>query len=367
MKTSDLLLSLVIIIIFVLLYLFNILGVSIQKGKDLWPINRCNPAYMANASSYGYDPVVNFNNCVQNIQATSMSELLLPINYNIKTLNAAGNEINNSVIDTKKFVNRFRNDISNIVKTIMSVFLNLTINIEQSNINIKDVLSKLIATLTTMTYYSKGSQTTIKSAQNKYNNDVSQLQDTFDKIKVQVQKNETKTKNNESKARLISQAQTMTKEEIISQAQTLPATCAVPPPLCFHPDTFIKTSDSQIVKIKDLKLTDRLKNGQRIYAIMNLNNLDNSNNYIEDLYLLQSGEEREPIFVSGSHLIFDKSITDYIHVKNHPESVKTSNNSDYLVCLITSDHTIPLGNYIFHDWEDNNGSPSKNGISNQST
>ena len=359
MKTSDLLLSLVIIIIFVLLYLFNILGVSIQNIKLMWPLHRCKPIFMQMAGLFGYDPVVNFNNCVQNIQATSMSELLLPINYNIKTLNSAGNELNNSVIDTKKFVNRFRNDISNIVKTIMSVFLNLTISIEQSNINIKDVLSKLIATLTALTYYSEGSQTTIKSAQNKYKNDVSQLQDTFDKIQTQVQ-------NNESKARLISQAQTMTKEEIISQAQTLPATCAVPP-LCFHPDTLIKTFDSQIVKIKDLELTDRLKNGQRIYAIMNLNNLDNSNNYIEDLYLLQSGEEREPIFVSGSHLIFDKSIVDYIHVKNHPESVRSSYNSDYLVCLITSDHTIPLGNYIFHDWEDNNGSPSKNGILNQST
>ena len=49
----------------------------------------------------------------------------------------------------------------------------------------------------------------------------------------------------------------------------------------------------------------------------------------------------------------------YIHVKDHPKSVKSSTNSQMFICLITSDHTIPLGNYIFHDWEDNNGSPSK--------
>jgi len=30
-----------------------------------------------------------------------------------------------------------------------------------------------------------------------------------------------------------------------------------------------------------------------------------------------------------------------------------------LVCLITSNHTIPIGTNIFHDWEDNQGSPSK--------
>ena len=320
METSDLLLSLIIIIIFVLLYLYNILGINIIKEKDLWSLYRCNPAYMSKARKYGYDPVDNFNNCVQNIQLSSMSEILLPVNSNINTLINAGSEINNSVTDTKKFINRFRNDISFIVKSIMNIILRLTQDIDMSNKNIIDILNQLNELITNE-----------NSALQANNNNKEQFQ-TLNKSKTNSQ---TKSKTN-------------------SQNNTLA------PPLCFHPDTYIKTFDSQIVKIKDLKLTDRLKNGQRIYAIMNLNNLDNSNNYIEDLYLLQSGEEHEPIFVSGSHLIFDKSITDYIHVKNHPESVESSYNSDYLVCLITSDHTIPLGNYIFHDWEDNNGSPSKN-------
>ena len=30
-----------------------------------------------------------------------------------------------------------------------------------------------------------------------------------------------------------------------------------------------------------------------------------------------------------------------------------------LACLITEQHTIPIGDYLFHDWEDNNGSASK--------
>ena len=34
--------------------------------------------------------------------------------------------------------------------------------------------------------------------------------------------------------------------------------------------------------------------------------------------------------------------------------------SRYYRVLITSDHSIPIGEWIFHDWEDNNGSPSKN-------
>ena len=38
----------------------------------------------------------------------------------------------------------------------------------------------------------------------------------------------------------------------------------------------------------------------------------------------------------------------------------TDTKHETLCCLITSDHTIPIGKHIFHDWEDNNGSPAKN-------
>ena len=57
--------------------------------------------------------------------------------------------------------------------------------------------------------------------------------------------------------------------------------------------------------------------------------------------------------VTGSHLIFDQYTNNFISVKDHIDSVEVSVQLSKLICLITSDHTIPLGNYIFHDWEDN--------------
>ena len=438
MNTSDLLLSLVIIIIFVLLYLYNILGVTIEKIKRLWPLYRCNPVIMPLAGFFGHNPTTNFNNCAQNIQKIYMSELLLPINYNINTISKAGNEINTSVLDTKSFINRFRNDISNIVKNIMSVFLNLTIDVETSNIKIKDVLSRLSATLTTLTYYSEGTLPTINSA--KISNDrelkaslarersyaqaqaqaqaEAQAQALADSearaigiasesenrlsaknkqmLEIQADSEARITALNKSQSEAIALEQQKARDEALaaknqrdidearmqenynkqlqdiinwykdrtksadknlqtSQIQSASANDAC----CFHPNTIVKTFNNKLFKIKDLKLSDRLKNGQKICAIMQINNLDNSNNFIEDLYLLKDGEQSMPILVSGSHLIFDESSMNYIHVKDHPKSVKSSTNSQMFICLITSDHTIPLGNYIFHDWEDNNGSPSK--------
>ena len=46
-------------------------------------------------------------------------------------------------------------------------------------------------------------------------------------------------------------------------------------------------------------------------------------------------------------------------VEDSSFSELTDIKCEKLTCLITSNHTIPIGGRIFHDWEDNNGSPSK--------
>ena len=111
--------------------------------------------------------------------------------------------------------------------------------------------------------------------------------------------------------------------------------------------------------MKDLNLGDILKNGSIVQAKMFISN-KSDNKYIDDLYEILYGEDNSKILVSGSHLLFDKEINQFIQVKNYKNSIPCNYNLDNLFCLITSDHTIPLGDYIFHDWEDNNGSISKN-------
>jgi hypothetical protein len=49
----------------------------------------------------------------------------------------------------------------------------------------------------------------------------------------------------------------------------------------------------------------------------------------------------------------------FIHVEDLPSAAASEENCAVLSCLITSDHTIPIGGWIFHDWEDSNGSAPK--------
>ena len=298
MKTSDLLLTLIIILIFMVLYSINILGIGIKNIKDNWPLYRCNPMVIPFANFFDHDVGQNFAFCIQNMQQSFMGELLKPINYNNTVISGIGSDITGSVQAVRAMFNKIRNFVTSIVQKIMAVFLNLLIAIQRLTINIKDLFAKLVGILASLLYILSGAFLTINSV---WRGPAGQI------------------------VRAI----------------------------CFHPDTLVKKENDKLIKIKNLHLGDVLKNGQIIHGTMQLHNLDAKNNYIEKLYSLPHGENNKPILVSGSHLIFDKSINNFVFVKDFPDSVESSINSDDLVCLITSDHTIPLGNYIFHDWEDN--------------
>ena len=80
---------------------------------------------------------------------------------------------------------------------------------------------------------------------------------------------------------------------------------------------------------------------------------------MEKLYEIPNGENNQKILVSGSHLIFDKKISNFVKTINFNNATLSEISSKKLICLITTDHTIPIGDKIFHDWEDNQGSKSK--------
>jgi hypothetical protein len=308
MKTSDLTITIFIIIVFIILYVFNILTVGINKIKEDWALYRCNPAVMPFASVFGQDTSANFTYCIQNMQSNYMSYLMQPLQYNLSVIGNIGANLTNSLNDVRAFFNNIRNFITDIVKSIFSVFLNILIEFQRLTINIKDLFNKLIGIMVTLMYTLDGSMMTMNSA------------------------------------------------------------WAGPPgqvtrALCFHPETKLRLKDNSLVSMKDIPLNSVLKNGTIVNAVMHISNLDENGKCIEALYKVTGGgEESEDILVSGSHLVYDPTIKRFVHVENLLNVERTELMCDTFTCLITSNHIIPIGKWIFHDWEDNNGSASKSNL-----
>jgi hypothetical protein len=311
MKTSDLSITIFIIIVFIILYIFNILSVGINKIKEDWPVYRCNPAVMPFASIFEQDTISNFTYCIQTMQGNYMSYLMQPLQYNLSIISNIGKSLTTALNNVRAFFNNIRNFITDIVKSIFAVFLSILIEFQRLTMNIKDLFNKLIGIMVTLMYTLNGSVMTMNSA---WSGPPGQL----------------------------------------TRA------------LCFHPDTKLRLKDNTLVCMKDVPLNAVLKNGTIVNALMHISNLDETGKPIEALYKLKGGEiggEKsncvEDILVSGSHLVYVPSTKAFDHVENLLEAEKTDILCEKFTCLITLNHTIPIGKWIFHDWEDNNGSKSK--------
>ncbi len=298
MSGQDIFQSIIIIIIFISIFAINLLGIGIENIKKQWPLYRCNPMIMPFASFFNEDTTKNFTYCIQNLQSTFMSNLLSPIHTNIATIGDSVANASGALGAIRGVIDKIRTFFTQIIQQVMAVFLNLLIAIQKMLIAIKDVFSKGVAVITIIMYLVQGSSKTMQSAWNGLPGELVRA-------------------------------------------------------LCFHPDTLVKLSNKKLIKMSEICPGDKLKNGHVVCATMKINNFQN-NEYIEKLYLF-NGEKikniHSKILVTGSHLVFYNN--KFIPVKDHPDAILYDENTENLVCLVTSDHTIPLGNYIFHDWEDN--------------
>lgn len=305
MKSSDLTLTIIIILIFIVLYVFNIISVGIKTIEDNWPMYRCNPVVMPFASYFGQNPMDNFTYCIQNMQTNYMDYLLQPINYNFSLIGNIGNIITDAINDVRGFFDYLRNMITDIISSVFGVFLNILIEVQRLTINIKDLFSKLVGILVAILY-------TIESVP-------------------------------------------MTFESAWAGTPGQTIRFLDPGTWCFEPNTLIQLRNGDYVKMKDIKLNSILKNGSKVLSVMKISNEDEHGNQREKMYEIKNGENGETIVVTGNHLIYEKTLRKFVFVKDmHNHSSVSDMQCSELSCLITSDHTIPIGEWIFHDWEDKN-------------
>ena len=266
---------------------------SVQEIKKNWPQYRCNPFYMPLSDDIEKD----FAYCIQNIQTNFMGYLLQPITYITSSLTGILSSFMNEINMVRAMFNKIRNFISSIIQSVFGVFLNMVIEFQRITIGIKDLMGKTIGIMVTLMYVIDGSIKTMNSA---WNGPAGQMVQKLGK--------------------------------------------------CFHPDTKLKLNDGRLVAMKDIHLGDVLENGSVVESTMKI---DNKKARIPFYVIQNKGIDGENIYVTGSHLVFNKNNKQFIKVENYSNAKKCHDiKSDWFSCLITSDHKIQVGSEIFWDWED---------------
>ena len=301
MKFGDISKTILIILIFVLLYFSSILTRGIQKIKDDWPQYRCLPTYMPLAGYIGKDPVANFSYCVGNIQKDMMGFFLEPIQYVLGMVMGMIQFIMERIQFIRIFVDKIRNMAMKLFGNVYGMFVNVLVQFQKLIIKTKDTTMKLIGTIVMFIYMIQGAMMT---------------------------------------------GQSINKGPI---GETLRA-------ICFSGNTSIKLKNRGEVKMKDIHLGDILENGTEVYGTLRLKG-GPDNPY----YKIWSEKLQDYIYVTGDHKICNSikdtpnkfnNLDNYVEVKDYKLSQKTDKWDETLYCLITDNHQIPIGEYTFWDWED---------------
>ena len=294
MNSKDVALSFLIVFIFFIIFVWNIVSSNVGKIQNNWPEYRCNPVIMPFAGYFGHDPAKNFNECIQGIQKSSMGEFLQPTNYALSLASKSGEAVTESVQGIREFLNYLRNQLHKTIRKIFTVFLGIVQPINQILVKFRDLTMRLLGAMTVMLYMVDGSNKTVVSA---WNSDVGGLIRT----------------------------------------------------LCFHPDTpvIIKNNNGlrYECKMHELMLGDILENGSEVMGLLQLKG---GNNF----HKIWSNKLKKFIYVTGTHLIQHPKSKRFIPVEDMEESELSQKSSKIMSCLITSNHRIPIGEYTFWDWED---------------
>lgn len=163
MKSTDINLSILIIMLFGVLITITKITSKIKSFEKNWSTNRCNPLIMPFVSLFGQDATQNFMSCIQMLEMKYMEDILTPYKENAKTLADIAKELASSVKAMRAFINKLRQFIAVIVSNIYGVILNLLIEIQRTLLWIKGVVSKMTGILTAISYNINGVITTGES------------------------------------------------------------------------------------------------------------------------------------------------------------------------------------------------------------
>ena len=163
MKSSDIAFTIFIIVVFLGLYVANILAIGMKKVKDNWPLYRCSPAVMPFASIFGHDVGDNFMQCIQATQSGYMDYLMMPLNHVISLVGSVATKIVKDTENIRKFIGGLRDKIMGVFKNIFGIFSNIIIGFQRILIAMRDLVNKLAGIFATLMFVMQSALMTMQS------------------------------------------------------------------------------------------------------------------------------------------------------------------------------------------------------------
>ena len=141
MKFSDIFKAIFIIFAFFLTYLISLVMTNMKDVKKNWSLYKCNPMIMPFASYFGHDTEKNFTECVAEMQKHTMPIHTAP-------LSAAQGMLHQNISSLS----------GSIFTSTFGIFNNVLIEMQKFTISFRDMIMKLLGTMTVLMHLLQGQQ-----------------------------------------------------------------------------------------------------------------------------------------------------------------------------------------------------------------
>lgn len=156
MRFSDILLAIIIISSFLACYFVSYVMGAYNEIKNNWVKYRCDPIIMPFASFFGHDTGKNFTGCIGSMQSVNMDHFLGPINASHAAALSGMSSIGTQLNSVRNLQSKLRPSISGQFTNVFGIFNNLMIQMQKFIIGFRDMIMKILGTLTVIMHMMQG-------------------------------------------------------------------------------------------------------------------------------------------------------------------------------------------------------------------
>lgn len=145
---------------------------NISEVANNWPRYRCNPFYMPFASSFGSDPVENFNFCINNIFGENAISIFQPLYGILGNFGSIIGDIINATMGLRMLFSNMLNGFQSIMKNMKGQIGLLTNQVRMTFIKMNNLMGRVFGTMYAVIFMGMSA---MSAGQNMANNDLVQF------------------------------------------------------------------------------------------------------------------------------------------------------------------------------------------------
>lgn len=284
---------------FIILVFFLGLGIYFMNNlpdfKEIqanWPKYRCSPQVMPFASFYGHDTKENFQYCMKNIFSTYAGEILGPFYGILGGFVKVLINLIKSANSIRVMFGTLMGGVTTIFQEFTSRFSQFMLRVRVSTVRMKFLMYRVLGIMTSVMYMGTAG---ITSALNFGDTIVFDFLDTF----------------------------------------------------CFPPDTLVRIKGKGSIPIRQVEIGD-------VFDSPEAQRVEGRFRFFADGQAMV--RMADGTIISSNHYVFNSESNNWIPAYRHPDAnpydLWCGGTSEPLICLNTSTHTFPIGDYMYRDYDE---------------